>query len=147
MKTKSGLTLIWVRRHAVRSKWVCIRSEVNSEACVTFVYILTSNRKSRPLTSCAFILTSRGHTCPTIDLWLQVYSSWPHRMMSHPQINFKAVLSFIDLARLHFCSAHKSSHRVTIDCHTPVILQLGEDKLLKYLSKTECWPLPSYFLS
>ena len=31
--------------------------EVNSRACVTFNYILTSNTKSRPLTSCIFNMT------------------------------------------------------------------------------------------
>ena len=134
-------------RHAVRSWWVCIRSEVNSGACVTFDYILTSNIKSRPLTLCAFIVTSRGLTSPQIDLWPQVHSLWPQRMTSHPQINFNAVLSFIDLAQLYFYLAHKNSHRVLIDCHTPVILQLVEDKLLTYVNKRECWTLPSYFLS
>ena len=144
MKTKSGLTLILVWRHAVRPWWVCIRSEVNSGACVTFNYILTCNIKSLPLTSCAFIVISRGLTCPEIDLWLQVYSLWPHR--THPRNNFKAVLSFIDLAQLFCCLAHKNSHRVIIDYQTPVIFSTGEEKLLNSLSKRECWPLPSYFL-
>ena len=40
----------------------------------------------------------------------------------------------------------KNSHWVIIDCHTPVILQLGEDKILIYLIKTECWPNTSYSL-
>ena len=56
----------------------------------------------------------------------------------HTQINFKAVLIFIDLAQLHFCLPYKNSHWIIIDCHTPVILQLVEDKILIYLIKSEC---------
>ena len=101
---------------------------------------LTSYKKSQPLTSCICIVTSEGQMCPRIDLWPHAYSSWPHRITSHPQINFKAVLIFIDLAQLHFCLDYKNSHRVIIDCHTPVILQLGEDSMLIYLIKREFWP-------
>ena len=64
----------------------------------------------------------------------------------HSQINFKSVLIFIDLAQLHFCLAHKNSHWTLIDCRTPVILQLGEDKILIYLIKIEFWPNTSYFV-
>ena len=64
----------------------------------------------------------------------------------HTQINFKPVLIFIGLAQLHFCFAHKNNYWVIIDCHTSVILHLGEDKILIYLIKTECWPNTSYFL-
>ena len=53
---------------------------------------------------------------------------------------------FIDLAQLHFCLAYKNSHWAFIDCHTPVILQLGEDKILIYLIEIEFWPNTSYFL-
>ena len=64
----------------------------------------------------------------------------------HSQINFESVWIFIDLAQLHFCLAYKNSNWAIIDCHTPVILQLGEDKILFYLSKREFWPNTSYFL-
>ena len=63
----------------------------------------------------------------------------------HSQINFKSVLIFIDLAQLHFCLAYKNSHWAIIDCHTPVILQLGEDQTLIYLIKREFWSSTSYF--
>ena len=49
--------------------------------------------------------------------------------------NFKAVLIFIDLAQLHFCLAHKNSHRVIFDRRTSVNLQVVEDKMLIYLDK------------
>ena len=52
-------------------------------------------------------------------------------MTSHRQIDFEAVLIFIDFAHLHFCLALKNSYRV-IKCHTTVILQLGEEKLAVY---------------
>ena len=58
----------------------------------------------------------------------------------HSQINFESVWIFIHLAQLHFCLAYKNSHWAIIGCHTPVILQLGEDKILIYLSKREFWP-------
>ena len=64
----------------------------------------------------------------------------------HSQISFKSVLVFLYLAQLHFCLSYKSSHWAIIDCHTPVILQLEEDKMLIYLSKREFWPSTSYFL-
>ena len=64
----------------------------------------------------------------------------------HSQINLESVWIFIDLAQLHFCLAYKNSHWAIIDCHTPVILQLGEDKILIYLSKREFWPNTSYLL-
>ena len=64
----------------------------------------------------------------------------------HNQINFESVWIFIDLAQLHFCLAYKNSHLAIIDCHTPVILQLGEDKILIYLSKRKFWPNTPYFL-
>ena len=108
------------------------RSEVNSGVGVTFNYILTSNTKSRSLTSCIFIVTSRSHTCPDIDLWPHAHSSSSNRMASSPQINFKAVLLLMDTAKLHFCLAHKNSNRVIIDCYTPEILQLVEDKTFRY---------------
>ena len=129
-----------------RSWLAYMRSEVNSYSCMTSNYILTSNKKSQPLTSCIFIVSSEGHTCPGTDLWPHAYTSWPHRMMSNPQINFKAVLIFIDLVQLHFCLAYKNMHWAFIDCHTPVILQLGEDKILIYLIKIEFWPNTTYFL-
>ena len=54
----------------------------------------------------------------------------------HSQINFESVWIFIDLAQLHFCLAYKNSHWAIIDCHTPVILQLGKDKInILYVSK------------
>ena len=43
------------------------------------------------------------------------------------------------LAHLHFCLTHKNSHRVIIDCHTPVIFQLGEDMMLIYLIIRDNW--------
>ena len=61
-------------------------------------------------------------------------------------INFKAVLIFIDLAQLHFCLAYKNSHWAFSDCHTPVILQMGEDKVVIYQIKIEFWQNNSYFL-
>ena len=64
----------------------------------------------------------------------------------HSQINFESVWIFIDLAQLQFCLACKNSHWAIIDCHTPVILQLGEDKILIYLIEIEFWPITSYFL-
>ena len=64
----------------------------------------------------------------------------------HSQINFKSVLIFIDLAQLHFSLAYQNSHWAIIDHHTQVILQLGEDKILIYLIKKECWPNTSYFV-
>ena len=36
-------------------------------------------------------------------------------MTAHPQIIFKAVLIFTDLLQLHFCLAHKNSHRAIIE--------------------------------
>ena len=120
---------------------VSLRSEVNFGACATFNCITPFTKKFWPLTSCIFIVTSEGHACPGTDLWLHLhaYSSW-HQKMSHPQINFKAVLIFDDLTQLHFCLAHKNSHRVIFDCHTQVILHLRGDKLLNYLIEKECWP-------
>ena len=47
----------------------------------------------------------------------------------HTQVNFKPDLVFIDLAQLVFCLAYELSRWGGIDCHTPVILQLSEDKL------------------
>ena len=79
-------------------------------------------------TSCIFIVTSEGHTCPGTDLWPHAYSSWPHRLMANLQINFKAVLIFNELAQLHFSLAYKNSHWAIIGCHTPVILQLGKKR-------------------
>ena len=146
MKIHTDSKSIWLWRHPVRSRLVCMRSEVNSCACVTSNCVLTSNKKSQPLTSCIIIVSSEGHTCPGIDLWPHAYASRPHRMTWNPQINFKAVLIFIDLAQLHFCLAYKNIHWAFIDCHTPVILQLGEDKILIYLIKIEFWPNTSYFL-
>ena len=67
-------------------------------------------------------------------------------MTSQSQINFESVWIFIDLAQLHFCLAYKNSHWAIIDCHTPVILQLEENKILIYLSKREFCPNTSYFL-
>ena len=64
----------------------------------------------------------------------------------HSPINFESVWIFIDLAQLHFCLAYKNSHWAIIDCHAQVILQLGEDKILSYVSKREFWPNTSYFL-
>ena len=64
----------------------------------------------------------------------------------HTQMNFKPVLIFIDLAQLHFWLAYKNSQRVIIDCHTPVISQLGEDKVFIYLIKREYWPNTLYCL-
>ena len=61
----------------------------------------------------------------------------------HSQINFESVWIFIDLAQLHFCLAYKNSHWAIIDRNTPVILRLGENKILINLSKREFWP---YFL-
>ena len=145
MKIQTDSKLIWLWRHPVRSWLTCMRSEVNSCACVTSNCILTSNEKSQPLNSCIFIVPSEGHTCPGTDRWPHAYASWPHRMMSNPQINFKAVLIFIDLAQLHFCLAYINSHWAFIDCHTPVILQLGEDKMLIYLIIIELWSNTSYF--
>ena len=113
---------------AVTSWWVCIRSEVNSGACMTFNCVLTSNEKSQPLTSCIFIATSEDHTCPGTDLL-------PH---------FKAVFIFIDLVQLHFCLAYKNSHWAINDCHTPVILQLGKHKILIHLNKKKM--LTKYFI-
>ena len=144
MKIKSGLTLIWVWLHPVKSQWLFQRSEVKSRACVTFNYTLTANTKSRPL---RIHLNSGGHTCPKIDLLPHAYSSWPCGMTSHLQNNFKAVLIFIDLAQLYFCLDHRNGHRVIIDCHTSGILQLEDDKLSNYLIKRECWLKPLYFLS
>ena len=63
--------------------WVCMRSEVNYGVCVTFICILTSNIISRLLTSCIFIVTSEGYTCPVINLWPQTHSLGPYRMTSH----------------------------------------------------------------
>ena len=63
----------------------------------------------------------------------------------HSQINFESVWIFIDVAQLHFCLAYENNHWAFIACHTPVILQLGEDKILIYLSKREVWPNTSYF--
>ena len=63
----------------------------------------------------------------------------------HSQINFKSVWIFIDLVQLHICLVYKSSHWAIIDCHTPVILQLGDDNILIYLTKREFWPNTSYF--
>ena len=68
-------------------------------------------------------------------------TGWHHR-----QINFKSVFILIDLAQLHFCLTYQNSQWAIIDCHTPVILQLGEDKILIYLIKRECWPNNSYFI-
>ena len=45
--------------------------------------------------------------------------------------------------QLHFCLAYKNSHWPIIVSHTPVSLQLGEDKIL---IKIEFWPNTSYFL-
>ena len=53
---------------------------------------------------------------------------------------------FIDLAQLQFCLAYKNSHWAFIDSHTPVILELKENKKLIYLIKIEFWPNASYFL-
>ena len=123
-----------------------MRSEVNSYACVTSNCVLTANEKSQPVTSCIFIVSSESHTCPGTDLWPHTYALWPHRMMSNPQINFKAVLIFIELAQLHFCLAYQNCHWAFIDCHAPVILQLWEDKILIYPIKIEFWSNTSYFL-
>ena len=146
MKIQTDSKLIWLWRHPVRSRLVCMRSKVNSFPCVTSYCVLTSNEKYQPLTSCIFIVSSEGHTCPGTDLWPHAYASWPYRMTSNPQINFKAVLIFIDRAQLHFWLAYKNSHWAITDCHTTVILQLGEDKILIYLIKIEFWPNTSYFL-
>ena len=62
------------------------------------------------------------------------------------KINFKPDLVFIDLVQPEFCLAYKNSSWDSIDCHTPVILQLGDDKLSIYLMKRESWPNASYFL-
>ena len=147
MKIKSRLTLISVWRHPKRSQWLFHRSEVKSGAFVTFNYTLTANTKSRPLTSCIFIVTLRGHTGPEIDLWPHAYASWPKEITSHPKYNLEVILIFIDLAQLYFCLDHKNNHRVIFDCHTPVISQLEEDKLSNCLVKWECWLKPSHFLS
>ena len=85
-KSKQFEINLRVWHHAVRSQWVCMRSEVNSETCVTFNCILTSNPISQPLTSCIFIVTSEGHTCPGINLWHYTHQSWPLRMVSHPKL-------------------------------------------------------------
>ena len=45
----------------------------------------------------------------TFDLIHTNYLLWPHRMISNHQINFKAVLIFIDLRQLLFCFAYKNS--------------------------------------
>ena len=37
----------------------------------------------------------------------------------------KLISIFIDLEQLHFCLAHKNSHRVIIDCHTQLIFSTG----------------------
>ena len=148
MKIQTDSKLIWLWRHPVRTRLVCMRSEVNSCTCVTSNCVLTSNKKSQPLTLCIFIVSSEGHTCPGTDLWPHAYALWPHRMTSNPQINFKAVLIFVDLAQLHFwhCLAYKNSHWTFTNCDTPVILQMGDDKILIYLIKIEFWPNTSYFL-
>ena len=44
-----------------------MRSEINSGASVTFICILTSNLIAQPLSSCIFIVTSKGLTCPGIS--------------------------------------------------------------------------------
>ena len=41
---------------------------------VTSNCVLISNEKSQPLTSCIFITSSEGHTCPGTDLWPHVTS-------------------------------------------------------------------------
>ena len=109
-----------------KARWICTRSEVG-------IFRWRSKRNWRS----------------------HMHKNWPltlmqtHRVLTgwrHSQINFKSVLIFIDLAQLHFCLDHKTSHWAFIDRHTPVILQLGEDKILSYLSKREFWANTSYFL-
>ena len=145
MKIKTDLKLTWLWHHPVRSRWVCMRSEVilvHVWPSIAF-WPLMKNPNLWPHAYSSWLLKS--HMCPETDLWPHAYSSWPHRMMSNPQINFEAVLIFIDLEQMHFCLAYKNSHWAIIDCHSPVNLQLGEDKILSFLSKIEFWTNTSYF--
>ena len=80
-----------------------------------------------------------GLTC---DLWkIRDLTGW-----RHTQINVKSDLNFIALAQLHFCLAYKNSHWISIDCDTPVILQLAKDKLSISLITSESWPKTSNVL-
>ena len=51
-------------------------------------------------------------------------------------------INFHWLGATSFFPAYKNSHQVIIDCHTPVVLQLGEDKMWIYLIKREFWSKP-----
>ena len=147
MNIKTAFFIINLRvwRHSVRSRWVCTRSEVSSRACVTF----RNHNEYAWGQRLEFFVRSQNviegqHAQEFTSDLIQTHrdlTGWRHK-----QIDFKSVLIFLDSAQVHFCSAYTNSHWAIIDCHTPVILQLGEDKILIYLSKREFWPNTSYVL-
>ena len=79
---------------------------VKSGACLTLNCILTSNKKSQPLTSHIILyslwLLRVTHALELTSDLMHIHHAWSHGKTSHPQIHFKAVLIFIDLAQLHF---------------------------------------------
>ena len=81
----------------LRSQWVCLRSEVNFGACMTFwrhdeyAWGQMSGFCDRDQNVIEVILT---HTCPRIDLWPRADLSLPHRW-HHTQINVKPDLIFM----------------------------------------------------
>ena len=102
MKIQTDSKLIWLWRHPVRSRLVCMRSEVNCCACVSSNCVLTSNEKSQPLTSCIFIVSSEGHTCPGTDL-----------------LSISKLFWFgLTWRNCNFAWLTKNSHWAFIDCHT-----------------------------
>ena len=105
MEIKSALKSVRVWCHAVWSQWICMRSEVGLWCQMSRCNWKSHMPQNWPLTSHA-------------------YSSWPHTL----KFISKLILIFTDLVQLHFCLAHKNS-RVLTDCHNPVILLMGEDKM------------------
>ena len=88
--------------HNVRSQWVCMRSEVNSGAFVTFNSILTSDLISDLLTSFIFIVISECHCWSRIDLRPHTYSLWPQITIPHTQVNFKLFWFSLTLCNCNF---------------------------------------------
>ena len=144
MKIKTDLKLMWMWRHPVRSRWVCMRSEVK------FMHLWPS---------IAFWPLTKNP-----NLWPFAYSSWIHShmpwnwlltsciliMTSQNDVKhsnqFQSCFDFHWPGATAFLLGSQNGHWALIDCHTPVILQLGKDKILIYLIKIEFWPNISYFL-
>ena len=79
-----------VLRQSVRSRWICIRSEVSSGHVWHSEVMMNISWGQR----LGFFVRGQNaiewHTCPRIDLWPHADSSWPHRWR-HSQINFNSV--------------------------------------------------------